>query len=178
VVRRVSNFSRRVFRALAPVIHSSPAAEWLVAQLLSSSREPERWDLAVTLRTIGKWLLSAGPPWVRESLVSQYFVPYFGFRSGLRESSLQFDADQTFAIFALLAVQLEALGDRAKEMMKELTNIQLPLITNITALLSARVENLAALPGLSVDDKIGLTTDQSEFVRRWVNRDFDLVEWR
>ena len=80
-----------------------------------------------------------------------------------------------FAIFGILAVALEAVGDRAKDLIKELEAVNLPVLTEISVLLTARLSNMATLPGLSVDSNLGLDDKHSEFVRRWVDRDFDLV---
>jgi hypothetical protein len=170
-------FTRRMFRAFAPIVHSSPAAEWIVVNLLNPERKRPEWNPDTTLRSIGKWFLTASLPWAkREAVGSQHhFMPYLRFRPGLRRVRFQTDSDQTFAIFGILAVALEAVGERGKDLIKEVEAVKLPLLTQICALLTARLSNMATLPGFSIDSKLGLNDKQSEFVRRWVDRDFDLI---
>ena len=169
-------FGDQRFRAFAPIAHNSPAAEWVLVQLLEPSRASQSWDPRKALQVIGERLAITPPPWLsRSTAASQHVVfPYLRHRP-VAPRSRPLNAEQIFAVFCILAVAVEVSGERGGDFVKELEALDIAPLTGIVELLKNRLSPVPNLPGFAIDFGFGFDEKQAGIVRQWMNRDLNFV---
>jgi hypothetical protein len=162
-----------------PDLSSGIAAEWILHQFLDSRDTRLEWNPLITLKDIGRWLIAAPVPWVKA--VPGYALAHLpGFYRHVHQAEPvpHLDSDQLFAVWALLAVMLEASGKQSEMRWNELGPVLDNEISLLRPLLIQRFKpagDLLIPDAMLVDAGVGLREEQKTFIDRWNKKEIDLV---
>jgi hypothetical protein len=152
--------------------------------MVSYSSEQSTQSLLEDLREVGGSLLSSSTPWVSGEQSGLYFYinwPWEEDKNKLSKSEsireqLSQDSNALFGAFALFAVMLEGVEEEEKYL-DQIEKSKAPLFDFMRGIFLARPEKreIDTDKVQSEMDRCGFSTEQQEFIWRWVRREINLV---
>jgi len=172
-----------------PHVHTFSLAERLLNKLLAypydinSPEKPD--DDLIDLEKIGKILHSTPIPWINEITKRNHTVVFIRYVLRSRrqiersvERTLNLNSDQFFGLFSLFSICLELSRNPQVEKMtifEVIKDNSHYLFNSIRWTLLARFERVEAYEVQAEMDLCKFTSEQQDFIWRWIRREIDLV---
>jgi len=134
------------------------------------------------VRTVGKVLFQTTLPWgkhIEAHLMGRYYFEHDPTENVVTVDEA-WDSELIFGGFTVVATALESTANRkgnlTAEFMRGLRQSSAPFLAVFRYPLLARFEEVSPQSYEADIDQAGLSSEQESFVRRWSNREFNLVE--
>jgi hypothetical protein len=156
----------------------SPAGYSLLSYVLGYGwygvrNRAEREERAQELAGISEVLLRTPTPWVDG--YGEYWGSWHDINVERRGVSIPLSPDATFSVLSILGMELEKYEARKAEDVKTLCD-RIP--GHLGSVLLGRASGEKREKALQTLDSLGLGSAQCDFLRRWINREINLVSLR
>ena len=178
----IENFFRVCFHTIRSTSYSLPPAS-LIAKIMLNLDLSER--LKKFLRDMGMILASHPLPWIKQKELYDFMLAFpdqlidmtFEPSERIKGEHLNLDADLLFGAFVLFAVLLE-IQEPSEDLIyfKVIKTCNLPMLTFIHRVLIARFEPTQSDKVQAEMDICKFTTEQQEFLWKWIRREHSFVQ--